>query len=295
MDKGRQREYCDRQCSQRHSEQCRQWARGWVQAEGNSPTARQAKCGHGVPGHRGRQRRMCEDCARQLSLAAAKVCQMCAAPLPPLRNGRGPQRRIYCSKTCDKRAAAARLSAARLAARPPIDCPSCGQTFARSRRDQRFCSQFCAEVARGQRLPSALPVRVCALSKCETEFQPLFAKQRCCSETHGKRLWNRENPGPWTDRRRDNYHRRRALKAGTSNGEPVRLAEIQERDGNRCHLCRKKVSNKAWPHPLSPSLDHVVPLSRGGAHEPSNVRLAHLGCNVSKGNGGGGEQLLLNG
>lgn len=236
---------------------------------------------------------MCEECARQLSLATAKVCQMCAAPLPPLRSGRGPQRRIYCSKTCDKRAAAARLSAARLAARPPIDCLSCGQTFARSRRDQRFCSQFCGDVARGQRMPAALPLRVCALSDCEAEFQPLSAKQRCCSETHGKRLWNRENPEPWNDRRRDNYHRRKALKAGSATGRPVRLAEIRERDGNRCHLCRKTVPDRLWPHPLSPSLDHVIPLSKGGPHDPDNVRLAHLRCNVEKGADGGNEQLLL--
>ena len=176
---------------------------------------------------------------------------------------------------------------------PPIDCLSCGQTFARSRRDQRFCSQFCGDVARGQRMPAALPLRVCALSDCEAEFQPLSAKQRCCSETHAKRLWNRENPEPWNDRRRDNYHRRKALKAGSATGRPVRLAEIRERDGNRCHLCRKTVPDRLWPHPLSPSLDHVIPLSKGGPHDPDNVRLAHLRCNVEKGADGGNEQLLL--
>lgn len=40
-------------------------------------------------------------------------------------------------------------------------------------------------------------------------------------------------------------------------------------------------------------MDHVIPLTKGGNHELANVRLAHLRCNVSKGNRGGNEQLLL--
>jgi 5-methylcytosine-specific restriction endonuclease McrA len=73
------------------------------------------------------------------------------------------------------------------------------------------------------------------------------------------------------------------------------FATIAERDRWRCHLCRKAVSRKlrGTSRPLSPSLDHVVPLSKGGAHDPANVRLAHLRCNLSKGNRGGGEQLSL--
>ena len=34
---------------------------------------------------------------------------------------------------------------------------------------------------------------------------------------------------------------------------------------------------------MSVSLDHVVPLSRGGSHTLGNVRCAHLICNIRKG------------
>lgn len=34
---------------------------------------------------------------------------------------------------------------------------------------------------------------------------------------------------------------------------------------------------------MSPSIDHVIPLSRGGAHAMGNVQSAHLRCNSSKG------------
>ncbi|BBC30009.1 hypothetical protein SGFS_013030 [Streptomyces graminofaciens] len=165
----------------------------------------------------------------------------------------------------------------------------------------KYCTTRCGEIARGERLPDPLPTRSCALSECGEEFQPYREGQRCCSEKHGKLLYNRESradgrqkPEPWNDKRRDRYHRRRAQKKQTSTGEPVLLADIAERDGWRCHICGTRVGKKiAWPHPRSASLDHVVPLSKQGPHTPANVRLAHLGCNSSKGNRGGGEQLLL--
>jgi HNH endonuclease len=47
------------------------------------------------------------------------------------------------------------------------------------------------------------------------------------------------------------------------------------------------------PDPLSKSLDHLIPLSRGGTHEPANVSLAHLRCNVSRGAGRKPAQLWL--
>jgi 5-methylcytosine-specific restriction endonuclease McrA len=37
---------------------------------------------------------------------------------------------------------------------------------------------------------------------------------------------------------------------------------------------------------MRPSHDHVVPLTKGGSNTPDNVRLAHRGCNSSKGNRG---------
>jgi 5-methylcytosine-specific restriction endonuclease McrA len=50
---------------------------------------------------------------------------------------------------------------------------------------------------------------------------------------------------------------------------------------------------KKAPDPMSPSLDHILPLSKGGTHEPRNVQLAHLGCNVRKYNSGVDQLRLL--
>lgn len=72
---------------------------------------------------------------------------------------------------------------------------------------------------------------------------------------------------------------------GARTGGSVFLADILLRDGTDCWLCHLPIDlTLAWPHRDSKSVDHVVPLSRGGAHEPNNCRLAHMGCNASKGN-----------
>ncbi len=86
--------------------------------------------------------------------------------------------------------------------------------------------------------------------------------------------------------------RRRVLKRG-GTVEPYTLAEIAQRDRHRCQLCRRKVDMAIkFPHPMAPTVDHVVPVSEGGDDVPANVQLAHFGCNSSKGVGGS-QQLAL--
>ena len=41
-------------------------------------------------------------------------------------------------------------------------------------------------------------------------------------------------------------------------------------------------SNNLW----SPTLDHVIPRSKGGSDDRSNLRTAHLWCNSLRGDGG---------
>lgn len=75
-------------------------------------------------------------------------------------------------------------------------------------------------------------------------------------------------------------YRRRARGASPNK---VYRRQIFERDGWMCQLCGKKVMRGAVvPHPLAPTIDHVVPLAAGGLHEPANVQLAHFLCNARK-------------
>lgn len=64
----------------------------------------------------------------------------------------------------------------------------------------------------------------------------------------------------------------------------VRLA-IYERDGWECQLCGEVVDRDAdGRDPMAPSIDHVLPVSRGGSDHEWNLQTAHLSCNVRRGN-----------
>ena len=82
-------------------------------------------------------------------------------------------------------------------------------------------------------------------------------------------------------RRADKRFRAEVARAG----EKISPCEVFARDGWRCQLCGKKVDmRKAAPHPLSPTVDHIVAVSDGGAHTMVNVQCAHFGCNARRGN-----------
>ena len=53
-----------------------------------------------------------------------------------------------------------------------------------------------------------------------------------------------------------------------------------------CALCGKAVDKSLkTPHPMSPEVDEIIPVSRGGSPiDRTNVQLVHRSCNQLKGN-----------
>lgn len=86
------------------------------------------------------------------------------------------------------------------------------------------------------------------------------------------RAWRKGNP----EKVLAKNQRRRASKAKVVV-ENVAPSAIYERDAGICQLCKKPVEREKM------TLDHVVPLSKGGAHTFGNLQLAHRSCNSSKG------------
>jgi HNH endonuclease len=75
----------------------------------------------------------------------------------------------------------------------------------------------------------------------------------------------------------------RARQAGATVIEPFDRNEVFERDGWICYLCERPVDRMVSIfHGDSPTIDHVVPLSRGGEHSMRNAATTHLRCNSSK-------------
>lgn len=79
--------------------------------------------------------------------------------------------------------------------------------------------------------------------------------------------------------RRKNNKRRNA-----KTSERYTVADIVQRDGDKCHLCGKRVDlSLPGTHRMGPTVDHLLPISAGGLDELANVRLAHLSCNCARG------------
>jgi 5-methylcytosine-specific restriction endonuclease McrA len=83
--------------------------------------------------------------------------------------------------------------------------------------------------------------------------------------------------------------------AALGKGDRAKLvAYLRERDGNRCQIPGCLYRNRQMGVGLrKPSLDHIIPLTKGGLNELANIQLAHFRCNCSKNNRGMGDQLAL--
>lgn len=83
--------------------------------------------------------------------------------------------------------------------------------------------------------------------------------------------------------RRDAARKRRAALR-LAAVEDVSSLAVYDRDKWECGICSQSIPRVViWPHPLSPSLDHILALSAGGDHSYSNTQASHLACNMSKG------------
>lgn len=175
-----------------------------------------------------------------------------------------------------------------------IACPKCGGRCAigRGSADSPMCRtcRKAATIARNTR----------ACQACQLPFTAALPDQRYCSVECFRSAFGyatRLTPGERADaeRRRNarKSSRRRALIRG-SFVEDVDLLTLADRDQWVCHLCCRKVRKRTKVgSPMSPSIDHIVPLSRGGEHSYANTALAHLRCNVLKQSNGGGQLLLV--
>lgn len=136
---------------------------------------------------------------------------------------------------------------------------------ARCSRCGRWCRSELCYLCRPRPKRRERIERECAW--CHVAFIAVTPTQKFCSRPHQNIAKSK----------------RRKARLRDVGGELPSVWTIYERDRGRCALCRRKVGRSyRWPDQRTASLDHVVPLSKGGRDEPSNVQLAHLGCNIRK-------------
>lgn len=221
-----------------------------------------------------------------------RTCTGCGSPIA--RTGKRGRPRIWCSDACYWSHYTPPRTYPPSVKRFGRSCEDCGKDIDH-RHGSAFLCERCGKIRRGS-LVEPIESRKCAV--CSGSFSPTnWTAKYCSAECRNRRTRPRPNrKRRYTDADRVRDQRKAAVRRGASTGRPVVMCEIGDRDGWHCELCEKPVNRwLEYPDPKSPSLDHIVPLSLGGAHDPSNARVTHLDCNVKRGNRVEGEQLPLEG
>lgn len=118
-----------------------------------------------------------------------------------------------------------------------------------------------------------LAIRVCR--NCGKEYcieATGYDSSKYCSELCCKR-WNMRVKRDRRIRRMNNRE----------HDNDITLEKLFERDKGICRLCGKPCDrNDKTCGPNYPSIDHIIPISKGGKHVWDNVQLAHRQCNIAK-------------
>ena len=180
--------------------------------------------------------------------APERVCAVCSRPFTITKH-----RKVCCGPSCSKRLGTVRGMRARVEALPERSCKHCEEPMpVAQRRDANYCCVKCQQAA--WYVANSAKLRRNAIE------------------------WAAAHP----EKRKEHHARRRASKYAAPY-EPVPRSEIFEASDWRCWICELPVLRHLKnPHPMSASVDHIIPLSKGGHHVRSNLALAHLYCNIAK-------------
>ena len=72
--------------------------------------------------------------------------------------------------------------------------------------------------------------------------------------------------------------KRRARQRGATQVEYIMDHKVYQRDEGICGICGEDIDQEDL------TIDHIVPLIRGGQHTHDNVQATHRWCNAAKGN-----------
>lgn len=154
-------------------------------------------------------------------------------------------------------------------------CARCGVNI--DRRDAR--SRHCSVLCRNRDYEGSVIGTCRSCEHCGTAFLPSKNPQVYCCKTCRDRADVARNREAYNRRNAE----RRARERGALIGEPFTRRDVLDRDGWICQLCLAPIDwNLRGRGRWAPAVDHIVPLSKGGAHTFDNLQAAHSGCNARK-------------
>lgn len=112
---------------------------------------------------------------------------------------------------------------------------------------------------------------------CEKTFESKYSYSKYCSDECKRKQTN------------INHRTKKRYKGITVNSN-ISLFKLAQRDNNQCQICGLLVDWDDKEHAkktiicgdMYPSIDHIIPISKGGLHSWNNIQLAHRKCNYLK-------------
>ena len=154
-------------------------------------------------------------------------------------------------------------------------CKICRSSFNGFNPRLVFCSEIC-EWFDGLKVRQVKPCEECGrmgLWKekfCNAKCQRISYKRSTTYKQHRHKL-----------SRRNKIKRR--IRLSSQFIEDVNSLVMAERDNWICHICSCQIDpTLKYPNRYSLSVDHVIPLSKGGSHGYDNCKSSHWICNVLK-------------
>lgn len=177
-----------------------------------------------------------------------------------------------------------------------VKCKVCGKVSVKAaqfaKRKRRPNCQHCLDKAKLDRLKKVKPIKLIVLNEpaltevfiadckeCGKPFRYGRDKRSYCSDTCSKRSANR---------RKERRHKR--MIANGSFDSTITLIKLYKEYEGECYLCggtcdwndKEERDDTVVVGKLYPSVEHIIPISKGGTHTQDNVRLAHHYCNAIK-------------
>jgi predicted nucleic acid-binding Zn ribbon protein/endogenous inhibitor of DNA gyrase (YacG/DUF329 family) len=157
-----------------------------------------------------------------------------------------------------------------------INCDSCKTEFLTAFDHQRFCSASCRN-----KKDTNDKSRI-YLYKCD-ECGIDFVTKRHLSGVSVQSITRCKNCQ--IERQRVRYRKKTLARQGALSNPRISVEIIAKRDYYLCHLCNQIVDmDLKRTDKMGATIDHVLPISKGGLDTMENVALAHWICNIKKGN-----------
>jgi len=161
-----------------------------------------------------------------------------------------------------------------------VSCEVCGSVFNAGKR-KLYCSTDCsveanrrralqnAELARASRPQTK--VKVCGWCGDGLEVPASSTASRLYHDACRAKATRHRN------------RKKTVKRQGAKTVDRIDVYEVAERDLGLCHICGDEVDLSLPRNSrMGPTLDHVIPISKGGLDLLDNVRLAHWICNIRK-------------